>query len=76
MVSSGMAKAGYVNVNLDDAWMSKTRNASGYLRGDPERFPHDMAWLGQKIHALGLSYGEKTARSLLSPETTTGHIVE
>ena len=25
--------------------------------GDPERFPHGMAYIGEELHKLGLKYG-------------------
>jgi len=57
MVASGMAKAGYRYVNLDDCWMARTRDANGYLQADPTRFPHGIAALANYVHARGLKLG-------------------
>jgi hypothetical protein len=37
--------------------MAKNRAADGTLVGDPQKFPHGMAWMGEQIHALGLKFG-------------------
>ncbi|WP_433363442.1 glycoside hydrolase family 27 protein [Actinoplanes sp. CA-142083] len=57
MVSSGMRDAGYVYVTIDDGWMAGTRDASGNLRADPERFPSGIAALAAYVHARGLKLG-------------------
>jgi len=54
LVSSGMRDAGYIYVNIDDAWEG-TRDANGVLRAN-EKFP-DMKGLGDYIHARGLKFG-------------------
>ncbi|MFI5913053.1 glycoside hydrolase family 27 protein [Dactylosporangium sp. NPDC051541] len=57
MVSSGLRDAGYVYVNVDDGWMAATRDASGDLRADPDRFPHGIKALADYVHGLGLRLG-------------------
>lgn len=57
LVSSGLAKAGYNYVNLDDCWEASERNADGELYGDPTAFPDGMKALGDYIHNAGLLYG-------------------
>ncbi|MDW5266939.1 MULTISPECIES: glycoside hydrolase family 27 protein [Acidobacteriaceae] len=57
LVSSGLAKKGYDTITIDDCWMAKKRNSDGTLAGDPQKFPHGMAWMGQQVHALGLKFG-------------------
>jgi alpha-galactosidase len=57
LVSSGLAKLGYDNVNLDDCWMASQRAADGQLQADPTRFPHGIAWLADQLHAMGLKLG-------------------
>jgi alpha-galactosidase len=54
MVKSGMRKAGYVYVNVDDTWEG-TRNANGVLSSNA-KFP-DMKALGDYIHSRGLKFG-------------------
>lgn len=57
MVHSGMRDAGYHYLVLDDAWMAPTRDESGRLQADPEKFPSGMKALGDYIHGRGLKYG-------------------
>lgn len=57
LVSTGLAKKGYNTITIDDCWMAKKRTADGTLVGDPQKFPHGMAWMGEQIHGLGLKYG-------------------
>jgi alpha-galactosidase len=57
LVSSGLAAAGYVTVNLDDGWMSPRRNSEGDLVADPAKFPDGMAALASMLHAMGLKLG-------------------
>ena len=55
--STGMADAGYRYVILDDCWMSHSRDASGGLRPQRDRFPHGIAALADYVHARGLKLG-------------------
>jgi alpha-galactosidase len=57
MVSSGMAAAGYDYVNLDDCWLSHSRDASGSLQADPSKFPDGIKAVADHVHALGLKLG-------------------
>lgn len=54
IVSSGMRDAGYLYVNIDDAWEG-TRDAHGVLRAN-EKFP-DMKALADYVHSKGLKLG-------------------
>ena len=45
MVKSGMKDAGYEYVNIDDCWQV-SRDASGNIVADPQRFPHGMKAVG------------------------------
>jgi alpha-galactosidase len=56
MVKSGMKDAGYQYVNIDDCWQV-SRDASGNIVADPQRFPHGMKAVGDYIHLLGLKFG-------------------
>jgi alpha-galactosidase len=56
MVKSGMKDAGYEYVNIDDCWQI-SRDASGNIVADPQRFPHGMKAVGDYIHSLGLKFG-------------------
>jgi alpha-galactosidase len=56
MVSSGMQAAGYQYVNIDDCWQV-SRDASGTIVADPERFPSGMKALADYVHSKGLKLG-------------------
>ncbi|MBE1497652.1 alpha-galactosidase [Amycolatopsis lexingtonensis] len=57
MVSSGMRDRGYTYVNLDDCWMTRSRDGAGNLVADPAKFPSGMKALGDYIHARGMKFG-------------------
>lgn len=57
IVKSGLKDAGYEYVVVDDCWSLKERDKDGKLVADPEKFPHGMKWLSDKIHAMGLKFG-------------------
>jgi alpha-galactosidase len=54
IVATGMKDAGYVYVNIDDAWQGK-RDAEGVLHSN-EKFP-DMKALADYVHSKGLRIG-------------------
>jgi alpha-galactosidase len=54
MVTSGMRKAGYIYVNIDDTWEG-TRDAQGNIRPN-HKFP-DMKALADYVHSKGLKLG-------------------
>jgi alpha-galactosidase len=58
MVSSGMQKAGYTYVNIDDGWEGD-RDAEGNIRANA-RFP-DMKALADYVHGKGLKLGIYTS---------------
>jgi alpha-galactosidase len=67
MVSSGMAKAGYVHVNIDDCWQMTNRtlpwdNPKARQIANPQRFPHGMKALADYLHSHGLKFGLYSAR--------------
>ncbi|KAF2800661.1 carbohydrate-binding module family 13 protein [Melanomma pulvis-pyrius CBS 109.77] len=57
MLSKGLLAAGYNNINLDDCWPLKERNAKGELEWDPTLFPHGLPWLGKYLHTRGFNFG-------------------
>ena len=57
MGSSGMRDRGYTYVNLDDCWMTKSRDGNGNLVADPAKFPGGLKALGDYIHARGMKFG-------------------
>ncbi|QNK79441.1 NPCBM/NEW2 domain-containing protein [Nakamurella sp. PAMC28650] len=56
-VSSGLKSAGYRYVNIDDCWMSKTRDAAGHLVADPVKFPDGIKGTADYVHSKGLELG-------------------
>jgi alpha-galactosidase len=56
-VSSGMKAAGYEYVNIDDCWMTHTRDANGSLVPDPVKFPDGIKGTADYVHAKGLKLG-------------------
>jgi alpha-galactosidase len=56
MVESGMAKAGYKYIVIDDCWQVG-RDSFGNIVPDPERFPSGMKAVADYIHSKGLKFG-------------------
>ena len=56
LVSSGLAKAGYTYVNIDDCWQ-KTRDDNGKIQPNPDFFPNGMKILADYAHEKGLKFG-------------------
>ncbi len=56
-VSSGLKAAGYTYVNIDDCWMTHTRDAKGRLVPDPVKFPKGITGVADYVHAKGLKLG-------------------
>ncbi|HEY7624980.1 MAG TPA: glycoside hydrolase family 27 protein [Candidatus Limnocylindria bacterium] len=57
MVASGMRDAGYRYVVIDDGWMAPERDRSGDFVPDPDKFPHGIRAVADRVHALGLLFG-------------------
>ncbi|KAK9372138.1 glycoside hydrolase superfamily [Lipomyces chichibuensis] len=56
MAAIGLRDAGYEYIVLDDCW-SLGRDEKGNLQHDPEKFPHGMKYVAEKLHALGFRFG-------------------
>ncbi|HWT02701.1 MAG TPA: glycoside hydrolase family 27 protein [Pyrinomonadaceae bacterium] len=56
IISSGMKDAGYLYVNIDDCWHGE-RDALGFIKPDPARFPSGMKALADYVHSKGLKFG-------------------
>src|SRR5208282_4826099 len=56
MVKSGMKAAGYQYIVIDDCWQV-SRDASGNIVADPQRFPSGIKALADYVHSLGLKFG-------------------
>ena len=67
MVTSGLARAGYRYINIDDGWQG-TRDPQGRLRPNA-KFP-DMKALTDYVHARGLKIGIYSSQG---PKTCAGY---
>jgi len=56
-VNSGLRDLGYKYINIDDCWTTKSRNSSGYLVADPNKFPQGIKALADQLHGMGLKLG-------------------
>lgn len=56
MVETGLRDAGYVYINLDDAWHGK-RDKDGFIQADNKKFPHGIKWLSDYVHSKGMKLG-------------------
>ncbi len=57
LVTSGLKDAGYTYVNIDDCWMTHTRDADGRLVPDPVKFPDGIKGTADYVHSKGLKLG-------------------
>jgi alpha-galactosidase len=57
IVATGLRDAGYRYVVVDDGWMAPERDRRGDIVPDPARFPHGIAAVAERVHALGLRFG-------------------
>jgi alpha-galactosidase len=75
-VSSGLKDAGYVQVNIDDCWSLRERDASGKLVPDPSKFPSGIQGLATYVHGLGLKlgiYGDAGTKTCAGYPGSLGH---
>ncbi|KAI9162838.1 Cytochrome P450 monooxygenase ALT8 [Paramyrothecium foliicola] len=56
-VSLGLRELGYTYVNIDDCWAMKTRDSSGNLVPDAEKWPNGIKPVADKLHSMGLKLG-------------------
>ena len=73
MVSSGMKKAGYQFVNIDDCWQV-SRDANGTIVADPVRFPNGIKALADYVHSRGLKLGIYTDAGTMTCEKRPGSL--
>lgn len=57
LVSTGLAKAGYNYVNIDDCWAVSRDPTTHYILPDSKTFPSGIAALADYIHSRGLLFG-------------------
>ena len=63
MVASGLVRAGYTYLNIDDLWAANDRNAKGEIVEDKVKFPSGMLALANYLEARGMHLGLYTARN-------------
>jgi len=73
MVASGMKKAEYQYVNIDDCWQV-SRDSAGNIVADPVRFPGGMKALADYVHAKGLKLGIYTDAGTMTCEKRPGSL--
>ena len=56
MLSSGMAKAGYNYIFIDDGWQGGRDNKNNMI-ADPQKFPSGIKALSKYMHDRGLKLG-------------------
>ncbi|THA34530.1 hypothetical protein E6R18_07030 [Streptomyces sp. A1277] len=57
LVDTGLAAKGYDTVTIDDCWTTTSRDAAGNLVADAAKFPAGMAYIGTRLHEMGLRFG-------------------
>ncbi|RYP40343.1 hypothetical protein DL767_001755 [Monosporascus sp. MG133] len=55
--SLGLKDLGYVYVNIDDCWSTRSRDSSGNLVPDPSKWPNGIKTVADQIHSQGLKFG-------------------
>ena len=60
LISTGLAKLGYVYVNIDAGSFDGNRDAKGKIIPNAKKYPHGMRWLSDQLHAKGLKFGVYT----------------
>ncbi len=73
MVTSGMKKAGYQYVNIDDCWQV-SRDSAGNIVADPVRFPSGIKALADYVHSKGLRLGIYTDAGTMTCEKRPGSL--
>jgi alpha-galactosidase len=73
MVATGMKRAGYQYVNIDDCWQV-SRDSAGNIVADPVRFPGGMKALADYVHAKGLKLGIYTDAGTMTCEKRPGSL--
>lgn len=73
MVISGMKKAGYQYVNIDDCWQV-SRDSAGNIVADPARFPNGIKALADYVHSKGLKLGIYTDAGTMTCEKRPGSL--
>ncbi|KAI3470951.1 hypothetical protein Pfo_027614 [Paulownia fortunei] len=57
LISTGLAKLGYIYLNIDDCWSELVRDSKGQLVPDSKNFPSGIKYLADYVHSKGLKLG-------------------
>ena len=57
LAASGMQKAGYNYIVIDDCWEAMDRDSLGNIVADSKKFPSGLKALGDYLHAQGFKFG-------------------
>ncbi len=66
MADEGLLDAGYEYLVIDDIWQCKKRDKNGKLRENPEKFPHGMKYIADRVHEKGLKFGMYSCDGMLT----------
>ena len=66
MVDTGLLKAGYNYLVIDDHWSLHERDENGMLVADPEKFPNGMKAVADYVHSKGLKFGMYSCTGVLT----------
>ncbi|KAF9619869.1 hypothetical protein IFM89_009651 [Coptis chinensis] len=74
LISTGLARLGYVYVNIDDCWSKLTRNLKDDLVPDPNAFPSGIKALADYIHEKGLKLGIYSSAGMFTCQVRPGSL--
>src|SRR2546423_7092657 len=74
IVNSGMKAAGYQYVNIDDCWMTGSRDAAGRLVPDPVKFPRGITGAADYVHGKGMKLGIYASAGTATCPRFPGHL--
>lgn len=73
MVSTGMAKAGYDHIFIDDGWQGGRDNKNNIIP-DPQKFPSGIKALADYLHSKGIKLGIYSDAAPLTCTSYTGSL--
>ncbi|KAL2555848.1 Alpha-galactosidase 3 [Forsythia ovata] len=74
LISTGLAKLGYIYVNIDDCWSEIERNSKGQLVHDPKTFPSGIKALADYVHSKGLKLGIYSDAGIFTCQVRAGSL--
>lgn len=75
MLDLGLDKSGYKYMNIDDCWMTATRDANNHQVVDPVKFPKGMKDMGDYLHSLGLKFGIYSSAGTMTCQKLAGSLM-